>query len=183
MRVRVQRRDPRRRGSTSPGVLTGGVLAGCLLVVMMVSAGCSPENPGTVARSTTTRPSSASTILTPYTGLAAENPRLAACALLADTVGLDGLVPVDSSSWRDERERILVDAQRESTLLPLAAPGASPELTPALQMLADHAARVAEEISQATDHADAMDRLGSMGSATDLRAAADAVADWRHANC
>lgn len=150
---------------------------------MTTSAGCGSENPGTVAGSTKVGPSSASTIIDPYTGDAAQHPGTMACSLLADTVGLDGLVPVDSASWRDERERILVDAQRESTMLPMAGPGASPELTPALGLLADHATRVAEEVSQATSYADAMDRLGSIGGDAELRAAADAVDAWRHSNC
>lgn len=183
MRARAQQPDPLRRGSTTSGRVTGIVLGGCLLVVMTASAGCGSRNPGSVAGSTTSNPSSASTIIDPYTGNAAQHPGTMACLLLADSVGLDGLVPVDSSSWRDERERILVDAQRESTMLPMAGPGASPELTPALELLADHATRVAEEISQATSYADAMDRLGTIGGDAELQAAADAVATWRDANC
>jgi len=158
-------------------------LAGVLLFAVFGLSGCGSEKPGTVASSTTTNPSSNSTVIDPYTGNAAQNPEIAACLLLADTVGLDGLVPIDSSSWRDERERILVDAQRESTLLRLAVRGASPELAPALETLATHAERVAEEISLATSYADATSRLESTGVDTELRAAADAVAAWRDTNC
>ena len=188
MRVRVERRDSHRRpitalGIAGRGVAGRGVVFAVLLFVVLGSVGCGSENPGTAAGSTTTNPGSAPTVIDPYAGGAAENPAAAACLLLADTVGLDGLVPIDSSSWRDERERILVDAQRESTLLRLAVRGASPELAPALETLATHAERVAEEISQATSYTDAMNRLESTGVGPELRAAADAVAAWRDTNC
>ncbi len=203
MRVRAQRRVPHRRpieatsvagrsvagrsvagrGVAGRSVAVRGVLAGVLLFAVFGLAGCGSEKPGTVAGSTTTNPASASTVIDPYTGQAAANPAAAACLLLADTVGLDGLVPIDSSSWRDERERILVDAQRESMLLRLAVRGASPELSPALETLATHADRVAEEISPATSYADATSRLESTGVDTEFRAAADAIAAWRDTNC
>jgi hypothetical protein len=188
MRVRVERRDSHRRPITALGiagrsVAVRGVLAGVLLFAVLGLVSCGSENPGTVAGSTTTNPGSTPTVIDPYTGNAAQNPDIAACLLLADTVGLDGLVPIDSSSWRDERERILVDAQRESTLLRLAVRGASPELASALETLATHAERVAEEISQATSYTDAMNRLESTGVGPELRAAADAVAAWRDTNC
>ena len=154
-----------------------------LLFAVLGLVSCGSENPGTVAGSTTTNPGSTPTVIDPYTGNAAQNPDIAACLLLADTVGLDGLVPIDSSSWRDERERILVDAQRESMMLMLAVRGTSPELAPALETLATHADRVAEELSLATSYADAMVRLDSTGINSDLRAADDAVSAWRDANC
>ena len=188
MRVRKGRRVSHRRpiealGVAGRGVAGRGIVAGVLLFAVLGLVSCGSENPGTVASSTTTNPGSNSTVIDPYTGNAAQNPDIAACLLLADTVGLDGLVPIDSSSWRDERERILVDAQRESMLLRLAVRGASPELAPALETLATHAERVAEEISLATNYADAMNRLESTGVDTELRAAADAVAAWRDTNC
>ena len=171
------------RGVGGRGVAGRRVLAGVLLLAVFGLAGCGSEKPGTVASSTTTNPSSNSTVIDAYTGNAAQNPEIAACLLLADTVGLDGLVPIDSSSWRDERERILVDAQRESMMLMLAVRGASPELAPALETLATHADRVAEELSLATSYADAMARLESSGAVPELRAAADAVDAWRGTNC
>ena len=163
--------------------MAGVLLVAVLLVTMLGSASCGSENPGTVASSTTTNPSSNSTIIDAYSGNAADDPVRTACLLLADTVGLEGLVPIDSSSWRDERERILVDARRESMLLMLAVRGASPELAPALETLATHADRVVEELSQATSYTDAIDRLESTGEVTELRAAADAVSAWRDTNC
>jgi len=165
------------------GLAGRGVLAGVLLFAVLGLVSCGSENSGTVAGSTTTNPASASTVIDPYTGHAADNPEMAACLLLADMVGLDGLVPIDSSSWRDERERILVDAQRESPLLRLAVRGASPDISPALETLATHADRVAEEISLATSYDDAMVRLNSINSVTELMAAADAVEAWRSTNC
>ena len=208
MRVRAQRRVPHRRpieatsvagrsvagrsvagrsvagrGVAGRSVAVRGVLAGVLLFAVFGLAGCGSEKPGTVAGSTTTNPGSASTVIDPYTGQAAANPVAAACLLLADTVGLDGLVPIDSSSWRDERERILVDAQRESMLLRLAVRGASPELAPALETLATHADRVAEELSLATSYSDALVRLAATGVDAELRTAEDAVAVWRDTNC
>jgi len=165
------------------GVAGRGVVFGVLLFVVLGSVSCGSENPGTAAGSTTTNPGSNSTVIDAYTGNAAQNPEIAACLLLADTVGLDGLVPIDSSSWRDERERLLVDAQRESSLLTLAARGVPPELSPALETLATHADRVAEEISQATSYTDAMIRLESTGVDTELRAASDALRAWRDTNC
>ena len=188
MRVRAERRVSHRRpiealGVAGRGVAGRGVLAGVLLFAVLGLVSCGSENPGTVAGSTTTNPGSNSTVIDPYTGNAAQNPAAAACLLLADTVGLDGLVPIDSSSWRDERERILVDAQHESTLLRLAVRGASPGLSSALETLATHADRVAEEMSQATSYSDAMVRLDATGVVTELRVASDAVAAWRDTNC
>jgi hypothetical protein len=177
-------RWPIKAGSAAGcGVASRGVLAGALLFAVLGLVSCGSENPGSVAGSTTTNPGSASTLIDPYTDHAADNPDVTACLLLADTVGLDGLVPKDSSSWRDERERILVDAQHESMLLRLAVRGASPELSPALETLATHADRVAEEMSQATSYTDAIARLASTGAVTELRGAADAVAAWRETNC
>jgi hypothetical protein len=147
------------------------LLVAVLLFALLGSVGCGSENPGTVAGSTATNPSSASTLIDPYTGHAAADPVGAACLVLADTVGLGGLTPVDSSSWRDERERVLVDAQRESSLLKLAVRGASPGLAPALETLATHAERVAEELSLATSYADAMARLESTGAVPERRMA------------
>jgi hypothetical protein len=160
-----------------------GVVFGVLLFVVLGSVSCGSENPGTAAGSTTTNPGSNSTVIDPYAGGAAADPAATACLLLADTVGLDGLRPIDSSSWRDERERLLVDAQRESSLLKLAARGVPPELSPALETLATNADRVAEEISQATSYTDAMIRLESTGVVIELRAASDALSAWRDTNC
>lgn len=183
MRVRGVQRDSHRRPIGAVSVAGRGVLAGVFLFAALGSMSCGSKNSGTVAGSTTTNPASASTLIDPFTGHAADDPAVAACLVLADTVGLDGLVPIDSSSWRDERERILVDARRESTLLMLAVRGASPELAPALETLATHADRVVEELSEATSYTDAVDRLESTGEVTELRAAADAVSAWRDTNC
>ena len=188
MQVRAERRDSHRRAIEALGVagrrVAGrGVLAGVLLFATLWLVSCGSGNPGTVADATSTNPSSASTVIDASTGQAAGHPAAAACLVLADTVGLDGLVPIDSSSWRDERERILVDAQHESTLLRLAVRGASPELSPALETLATHADRVAEEISLATSYSDAMVRLDATGVVTELRVSSAAVDTWRGKNC
>jgi hypothetical protein len=156
---------------------------GVLLFAVLGLVSCGSENPGTVAGSTTTNAASASTLIDPNAGQATANPAAASCQVLADTVGLDGLVPIDSSSWRDERERLLVDAQHESMLLRRAVRGASLDLAPALETLATHADRVSDEISQATSYTDAMIRLESTGVVIELRSASDALRAWRDTNC
>ena len=46
------------------------------------------------------------------------------CAALAETYGLDELQPKNTISWVDERQRVVVDAQREAGLLGTAQQGA-----------------------------------------------------------
>ena len=176
MAVRTRRSDLHQRGAAGVRIAAEVVVAGFALVTMFGLSACGSSGSGGPAPSSTSSSTSIETTTVPV-------DLAATCAILADTVGLEGLVPIDSTSWRDERERILVDSQREAVLLRRAATGGPAELSEPLGALADHADRVAEEISQAGSYTDAMDRLESTGVPADLEDAAVTIDLWRSAHC
>lgn len=142
----------------------------------LLGCGGSGEAPTTTSSSA---PSTSTTIVPP-TVPAGSAP---VCDLLAETLGPDELVPRRSDSWRDERERVLVDAQREAGLLRRAATIAPTELVEPLDELAAHAEGVAAALAASSDLDDARAQLVALDDADAVRAAADAVAAWQDANC
>ena len=149
-------------------------------MVATVLVGCGDRSG---APTTTSSTSTSSTSSIPVAPSSVPATATVVCDLLAETVGPDELVPRATSSWRDERERVLVDAQREAGLLRRAAASAPAELVEPLAELADHADAVAEALSLATDLVDARGRLAAIGGPDAVRAADDAVAAWRRTSC
>lgn len=147
-----------------------------LAATVLLGCGGSAQAPTTTSSSAP----STSTVIEPSTVPAGSAP---VCDLLAETLGPDELVPRRSDSWRDERERVLVDAQREAALLRRAATIAPTELVEPLDELAAHAEGVASALAASADLGEARQRLAALDDADAVRAAADAVAAWRDLNC
>jgi hypothetical protein len=106
-----------------------------------------------------------------------------ACTLFADTVGLDGLVPKQSDSWRDERERILVDARREAGLLRQVAAEVAPELEVAFETVASYAEFVADSMDASSSYADARRRLDAFGELDEVRTRDTEIDAWHDSQC
>lgn len=106
-----------------------------------------------------------------------------ACTLFADTVGLDGLVPKQSDSWRDERERILVDARREAGLLRQVSAAVAPELEVAFETVASYADFVADSMDASSSYADARRRLDVFGDLSTVRARDAEIGVWYDSQC
>ena len=106
-----------------------------------------------------------------------------ACGLFADTVGLDGLVPKESDSWRDERERILIDARREAGLLRQVSAAVAPELEVALETVASYADFVADSMDASSSYTDALRRLDAFGDVSAVRTRDAEIDAWRDSQC
>lgn len=106
-----------------------------------------------------------------------------ACTLFADTVGLAGLVPKQSDSWRDERERILVDAQREAGLLRQVSASVAPELAVAFETVASYAEFVAASMDASSSYADARRRLDTFGDLSEVRTRDAEIDAWNDSQC
>lgn len=106
-----------------------------------------------------------------------------ACTLFADTVGLDGLVPKQSDSWRDERERILVDARREAGLLRQVSAAVAPELEVAFETVASYADFVADSMDASSSYTDARRRLDVFGDLSTVRARDAEIGVWYDSQC
>jgi len=145
-----------------------------------ISSGSGSGTAPTTGGSAGTSPPSGSQVTSPSTIPASVD---GTCAALAETYGLDEIQPKRTISWVDERQRVVVDAQREAALLGTAQQGAP----------ADMAARLATMQSYATWLATTMQGMGSYNEAIGVRDAYPdlvgvslAVANvqtWQKANC
>ena len=106
-----------------------------------------------------------------------------ACTLFAETVGLAGLVPKQSDSWRDERERILVDARREAELLRRVSASVPPELTVAFETVASYAVFVADSMDASSSYEDARRRLDAFGDLSEVRTREAEIDTWHDSQC
>jgi hypothetical protein len=105
------------------------------------------------------------------------------CAALAETYGIDVLRPSDSSSWVDERQRVVVDARREADLLVAARTAAPAALAGDLTTLADYATFVADAVAGADSQGAAVAAIDAGPARGPVDAASIAVAGWSTANC
>ena len=80
---------------------------------------------------------------------------------LAQTIGLDEIRPIDSSSWIDERQRVVVDARREAQLLATAQKGAPVAIAVHLATMQAYAAFVATAVEAAANYAEASAAIGA----------------------
>lgn len=175
------------------------LLAACVAVAL-VFAGCSSGSeegggdsttsvtaPGTSV-STTTSTSGASTTTAEDDGPLPTSPSTlptfdGPCAALAQTLGLDQIRPIDSSSWIDERQRVVVDAQRESQLLATAQTGAPGAIAAQLTTMEAYAAFVATAVGGADGYAQAVATIDGYPGRPGAEQAATAVAAWRRTSC
>jgi hypothetical protein len=105
------------------------------------------------------------------------------CAALAETYGIDVLRPSDSSSWVDERQRVVVDARREADLLVAARTAAPAAIAGDLTTLADYATFVADAVAAADSQGAAVAAIDAGPARGPVDAASTAVAGWSAANC
>jgi hypothetical protein len=105
------------------------------------------------------------------------------CAALAQTYGLDQIQPKNTSSWVDERQRIVVDAQRESQLLAAAQPGAPADVAARLVTMQTYASWLATTVQGAAGFSAAVAAVDAYPDQVGVSLAAASVATWRAANC
>ena len=105
------------------------------------------------------------------------------CAALAETIGLDQIQPKDSSSWVDERQRIVVDARREAQLLATAQQGAPAVVTVDLATLQAYASWLANTVEGAESYSAASTAIQSYPDQSRVGPAEASVQTWRTANC
>jgi hypothetical protein len=182
-----RRRAPRR-------ALVGAV---ALLAVVGV-VGCSSSNDEGAATATTAASSagsstSPSTPGTGSTGSTADGPLPTSpstlptydstCAALAETYGLDEIQPRNTASWVDERQRVVVDAQREAGLLGQAQQGAPADVAAELAVMQAYATWLAGMVEGATSYSSAVSQRDAYPQMVNVSLAVASVRTWRRANC
>lgn len=120
------------------------------------------------------QPSSPSSLPADLTGV---------CAPLRETYGVADIRPRDSSSWVDERQRVVVDARREADLLAVARSSAPAVVAGDLATLASYATFVADTVAGADSYGAAVATLDSGPARGPVDTAAASVVSWRSANC
>lgn len=171
--------------------------AALVAVSVLVVAGCSSGSSGTGASDTSTNVTAApETSVTTATSAPTTSPTDPVptspstlptfdgpCAVLAQTLGLDEIRPIDSSSWVDERQRVVVDAQREAQLLAAAQTGAPADIAVRLATMQAYAAFVATSVEASGSYAEAVASLAGYPDSPGTTLAVNVVAAWRSANC
>jgi hypothetical protein len=186
----------------SPRVVARLTALGLAALVVVVGVGCSDSSGDDVTGSSTS--SVETTALPPPTGVTSSSepatppsegeglpsspstlpPDLSGtCAPLGETYGIDAVQPRDTSSWVDERQRVVVDARREAQLLSVARNSAPAVVAGDLTTLLDHASFVADAVEGASSYAAAVSAIDAGSSPAAVDGAAAAVAAWRTANC
>ena len=102
---------------------------------------------------------------------------------LAETIGLDQIGPKDTSSWVDERQRVVVDARREAELLGVAQKNAPVTIAGQLATMQAYATWLANVVEGAGNYAAASAVIGSYPDKDSVDQAAAGVLTWRTANC
>lgn len=105
------------------------------------------------------------------------------CAALAETIGLDEIQPRNTSSWFDERQRVVVDAQREAQLLGAAQQGAPDGVATRLVTMQVYASWLATTIQGAADYSQAIAAVQSYPDMVSVSLAIASVQTWQKANC
>jgi hypothetical protein len=179
-----------------PATLFGAVA----LAALLVTAGCSSSKddaasvgstPGGSAAGTTptTAGSTGSTGTSGPSGSQATSPSTipasveGTCAELAETYGLDAIQPKNTISWVDERQRIVVDAQREAGLLERAQQGAPSDVAARLATMQAYASWLATTVQGTGSFSEAVAAIESYPDQIGVSLAVAAVQTWRIANC
>jgi hypothetical protein len=105
------------------------------------------------------------------------------CAALAETLGLDQIQPRNSSSWVDERQRIVVDARREAQLLGAAQQGAPAAIADHLATMQAYASWLATTVEGAGDYTQAVTAIGAYPDSVSVSLAVASVQTWQRDNC
>jgi hypothetical protein len=167
-----------------------------VLLVLGVLVGCSSSDDGAAPGDSTTPTSAASgtsvssgdTVDT-TAGPGPSSPSTipasvdTACAALAETLGLDTLQPQNTSSWVDERQRIVVDAQREAQLLAAAQDGPPSDVVDSLATTSAYATWLATPVGAADSFSTAVSAIDRYPEMVRVSLAVATVRTWRAANC
>jgi hypothetical protein len=178
------------RSLRHPAALLGAVA----LAVVLVVSGCSSSKddassvgptttspaPATTAGSTDTTASSGSQVTSPSTIPASID---GTCAALAETYGLDEIQPKRTISWVDERQRVVVDAQREAGLLTAAQQGAPADIAGRLATMAGYATWLATTMQGMETYDQAIAVRDAYPDMVGVSLAVAAVQTWQSANC
>lgn len=105
------------------------------------------------------------------------------CAALAETYGLDQIQPKNSSSWVDERQRVVVDAQREAGLLAQAQQGAPAEIATKLALMQAYATWLSGMVQGADGYSSAIAQRDAYPDLVNASLAVASVRTWQKANC
>ncbi len=182
-----RRRSPRRALVVSVALLTLLGAAGCssskgdAASTATTGASSTGSSTGSSAASTTTTqgkpdgpsPTSPSTLPT------FDGP----CAALAETYGLNEIQPKNTSSWVDERQRVVVDAQREAGLLGQAQQGAPADVAAKLALMQAYATWLSGMVQGADSYSSAITQRDAYPGLVDVSLAVASVQTWRKANC
>lgn len=187
------------RSPRCPAVALGAVA----LAALMVLAGCSSSKGDAAAGTTTSSSGATSTSSSPGStgttgggtgttvsggsgvGSASTLPASVAgtCGALAETYGLDQIQPKNTSSWIDERQRLVVDAQREGALLTTAQQGAPAPVAAQLATMADYASWLATTMQGAGSFSEAVAAVDAYPQLVTVSLAVAGVQTWQKANC
>jgi hypothetical protein len=173
---------------------SAALLVATALAALIVLAGCSSSNDDTAAGGTTTSSSSslgtsATTGSTSSTGSQVTAPSTipasvdGTCAALAETYGLGEIQPKNTVSWVDERQRIVVDAQREAGLLGAAQKGAPADLVARLATMQAYASWLATTVQGVGSFSEAVTALEAYPDQVGVSLAIASVQTWQKANC
>jgi hypothetical protein len=102
---------------------------------------------------------------------------------LAETLGLDTLQPQNTSSWVDERQRIVVDAQREAQLLTAAQDGPPADVVDSMATTSAYATWLATTVGAADSFSTAVAAIDRYPEMVRVSLAVATVRTWRAANC
>ena len=178
-----RRRAPRR-----------AIAASVALLAVLGVVGCSSSK-GDDASSATTGASStgSSTAGTGSTATTADGPLPTSpstlpsfegpCAALAETYGLNEIQPKNTSSWVDERQRVVVDAQREAGLLGQAQQGAPAEIATKLALMQAYATWLSGMVQGATSYSAAITQRDAYPDLVNVSLAVASVQTWQKATC
>jgi len=174
------------------------LLGAAALTVLLALAGCSSSASDTAAVDATT-PSSAVLDTVPTTGATSDTTPVAGpestspstipasvdgtCAALAETYGLGEIQPKNTASWVDERQRIVVDAQREAGLLAAAQQGAPAVIVARLETMQAYASWLATTVQGIGSFSEAVTALESYPDQVGVSLAIASVRSWQIANC
>jgi len=134
---------------------------------------------GPATSSTATTVDGESDVTSPSTLPSYDGP----CAALADTYGLDQVQPRNSDSWVDERQRIVVDAQREAALLGQAQRGAPAQIAAQLATMQAYASWIATTVEGADSYSAAVSAIGGYPDQVGVSLAIASVGTWQRDSC
>jgi hypothetical protein len=169
------------------------VLAVGVLALVLAGVGCSSDDDAAPAATTipgsapgtsvTTAEPTGSTEPIPTSPSTLPESFAGTCAALEETLGLDQIQPQNSSSWVDERQRIVVDAEREAALLATAQQGAPSEIVTRLATMQAYASWLASAIQGTTSYSEAVTATEAYPDMVGMSLAIAVVQTWQNANC